>query len=115
MRDKGRDHQTWQSPAGTPPTPTLPHNGQGDEEGALPPSGGEGEAEALPPCGGGLGGGTPIEAIDRRVLGAPLPHESARTHVTGEAAFLDDTPPARGELFVDFVGSPLARGRITGI
>lgn len=52
---------------------------------------------------------------DRRVLGAPLPHESARAHVTGEAAFLDDAPPVRGELYVDFVGSPLAHGRISAI
>jgi xanthine dehydrogenase large subunit len=49
------------------------------------------------------------------VLGAPLPHESAWAHVTGEAVFLDDIPPVRGELFVDFVGSPVARGRITGV
>ena len=43
---------------------------------------------------------------------ASMPHESARAHVAGEAAYLDDIPPSRGELFVDFVGSPVARGRI---
>ncbi len=47
--------------------------------------------------------------------GAPLPHESARSHVTGEAVYIDDIPPARGELLVDFVGSPIAHGRICSI
>jgi xanthine dehydrogenase large subunit len=58
------------------------------------------------------------EAIEPRTgpaIGSPLPHESARAHVTGEAAFLDDLPPVRGELFVDFVGSPVAHGRIVSI
>jgi xanthine dehydrogenase large subunit len=49
------------------------------------------------------------------VLGASLPHESARVHVTGEALYIDDIPLARGELFVDFVGSPIAHGRITSV
>jgi xanthine dehydrogenase large subunit len=49
------------------------------------------------------------------VLGASLPHESARAHVTGTAAFLDDTPPARGELYVDVVGSPVAHGRLVAV
>ena len=58
------------------------------------------------------------EAIDPRphpVLGASLPHESARAHVTGQAVYIDDIPPTREELLVDFVGSPLAHGRITSI
>jgi xanthine dehydrogenase large subunit len=58
------------------------------------------------------------EAIDRRprpVLGSPMPHESAMAHVTGQAVYIDDIPPSRGELFVDFVGSPLARGMILSI
>jgi xanthine dehydrogenase large subunit len=41
-----------------------------------------------------------------------LAHESARGHVTGQTVYLDDFPPYRGELFVDFAGSPLAHGRI---
>ena len=53
--------------------------------------------------------------VGKRVLGAPLPHESARAHVTGQAAFLDDAPLVRGELYVDVVGSPLAHGRISAI
>jgi len=58
------------------------------------------------------------EAIDPRprpLVGTSGPHESARAHATGEAAFIDDIPPSRGELLVDFVGSPLARGRIRAI
>jgi xanthine dehydrogenase large subunit len=58
------------------------------------------------------------EAIDPRLrplVGVPLPHESAPAHVTGSATFLDDIPPSRGELFVGFVGSSLAHGRITAV
>ena len=56
-----------------------------------------------------------IEPRPRPALGSSIPHESARAHVTGEAVFLDDVPPARGELLVDFVGSPVASGRIVAI
>ena len=58
------------------------------------------------------------EAIDPRprpLVGTSIPHESARLHVSGEAAYIDDTPPSRGELLVDFVGSPVAHGRIKSI
>jgi xanthine dehydrogenase large subunit len=48
-------------------------------------------------------------------LGKPIPHDAAREHVRGEAAYLDDLPPLRGELWVDVVGSPAAHGRITAI
>jgi xanthine dehydrogenase large subunit len=48
-------------------------------------------------------------------IGRSLPHDSAREHVTGEAVYLDDLPPIRGELYVDFAGSPVAHGRITRI
>ena len=46
------------------------------------------------------------------LLGKSLPHDSAREHVTGAAVYLDDLVPRRNELLVDFVGSPLAHGRI---
>jgi xanthine dehydrogenase large subunit len=46
------------------------------------------------------------------LLGQSLPHDSAREHVTGEALYLDDLPPLAKELRVDFVGSPVAHGRI---
>ncbi len=42
-------------------------------------------------------------------------HESAQAHVTGQAVYLDDLPPFRNELLVEFVGSPLAHGRIVAL
>jgi xanthine dehydrogenase large subunit len=48
-------------------------------------------------------------------VGQNIPHDSALGHVTGESIFLDDVPPARGELLVDFVGSPVAHGRVKSI
>jgi xanthine dehydrogenase large subunit len=48
-------------------------------------------------------------------IGKPIPHDSAREHVTGEAAYIDDLPPIRNELLVDFVGSPIAHGRIKSL
>ena len=49
------------------------------------------------------------------ILGQPLPHDSAREHVTGAAVYLDDLSPVQGELLVDFVGSPVAHARITAL
>lgn len=49
------------------------------------------------------------------VIGQSMPHESAREHVRGEAVYVDDMPPIRGELIVDFVGSPVAHGNIVSI
>jgi xanthine dehydrogenase large subunit len=49
------------------------------------------------------------------VIGQPLSHESSREHVRGEACYIDDLPPIRGELIVDFVGSPIAHGRIRAV
>ncbi len=48
-------------------------------------------------------------------LGKPVPHDSARDHVTGAAVYLDDLPPVRGELLVECVGSPVAHGRIRAL
>jgi len=48
-------------------------------------------------------------------LGQSVPHDSAREHVCGEAVYIDDMPPLWGELCVDFVGSPVAHGRIRSI
>jgi xanthine dehydrogenase large subunit len=48
-------------------------------------------------------------------IGHPLPHDSAREHVRGDAAYIDDLPPLRGELIVDFVGSPVAYGRLVSV
>ncbi len=60
---------------------------------------------------------TPAEAgsHDGRSVGRSIPHESARAHVTGRAVYLDDIPPARDELRVEFVGSTLAHARIVAI
>jgi xanthine dehydrogenase large subunit len=46
------------------------------------------------------------------VVGKNIPHDSAVAHVTGESQFIDDIPPALGEVLVDFVGSPVAHGRV---
>src|SRR5437763_13897907 len=48
-------------------------------------------------------------------VGTNIPHDSARGHVSGESVYIDDMPPARGELLVDFVWSPVAHGRIRAI
>lgn len=48
-------------------------------------------------------------------IGRPIPHDSAIGHVTGTAAYIDDILPIDGELAVDFVGAPVAYGRIESI
>lgn len=48
-------------------------------------------------------------------VGQNIPHESAAGHVTGRSLFVDDLPPAFGEVFVDFAGCPLPHGRIRSI
>lgn len=48
-------------------------------------------------------------------LGQPLPHESAGEQVRGRATYIDDMPPLRNEVIVDFVGSPVAHGVIRSI
>ena len=48
-------------------------------------------------------------------VGQPIPHDSGRGHVTGEALYIDDYPAMTGELFVEFVGSPAACGRIKSV
>lgn len=48
-------------------------------------------------------------------VGQSIPHDSLRGHVTGRSVFLADVPPARGELIVDAVCSPVAHGTITQV
>jgi xanthine dehydrogenase large subunit len=48
-------------------------------------------------------------------FGQSIPHDSALEHVRGTAIYIDDMPPLRGELCVDFVGSPVAHGRIRAL
>ena len=76
------------------------------------------EAIATPDRAGPAQVGPGPETIDPRPLptvGTSPPHESAHAHVTGQAVYIDDIPPSRGELLVDFVGSPVAHGRITRV
>jgi xanthine dehydrogenase large subunit len=49
------------------------------------------------------------------LVGRSIPHESARTHVSGESVFIDDIPPQRGELIVELFGSPVAHGRVRSL
>src|SRR6185436_19640947 len=50
------------------------------------------------------------------VVGQNIPHDSARGHVTGESIYIDDMPPAKGELIVDFYWAPhIAHGRIRSL
>lgn len=47
-----------------------------------------------------------------KATGRSIPHDAAVGHVTGQAPYLDDLPRGERELWVEFVGSPVARGRI---
>ena len=49
------------------------------------------------------------------VVGAPVPHDSAALHVTGQALYTDDLPEPRGTLHLALGVSPLAHGRIAGV
>ena len=48
-------------------------------------------------------------------VGKTIPHDSAVGHVTGAAAFIEDIPRRDDELWVSFVGSPVAAGRIVAL
>jgi len=45
----------------------------------------------------------------------PLPHDSARLHVTGTARYVDDIPAPAGTLHLAFGLAPVARGRVTAM
>jgi len=47
--------------------------------------------------------------------GKNIPNDSAAGHLSGQSVFLNDVLPARNELLVDFVGSPVAHGRIRSV
>ncbi len=49
------------------------------------------------------------------LLGKPVPHDSALGHVTGQAPYIDDLRPMAGELYVGFVGSPVAAGQLLSV
>jgi xanthine dehydrogenase large subunit len=48
-------------------------------------------------------------------VGKNIPHDSAAGHVSGESIYIDDIPPAHGELTVDFFWSPVSLGRIRSL
>lgn len=48
-------------------------------------------------------------------VGKPIPHDAAVGHVTGQAPYIDDLRPLAGELYVGFVGSPIAAGRMLSV
>jgi xanthine dehydrogenase large subunit len=48
-------------------------------------------------------------------VGKNIPHDSAGGHVSGQSIYIDDMPPLRNELIVDFVWSPVAHGRIRSV
>jgi xanthine dehydrogenase large subunit len=49
------------------------------------------------------------------MVGQSIPHDSGAGHVTGEALYIDDITTMSGELFVEFVGSPVACGKIKSV
>jgi xanthine dehydrogenase large subunit len=48
-------------------------------------------------------------------IGKNIPHDSALGHVTGESIFIDDRPFLKGELWVGYLGSPVAAGLLKSI
>ncbi len=48
-------------------------------------------------------------------VGKSIPHDSGPGHVTGEALYIDDLTAMADELYVEFVGSPTACGKITSV
>ena len=61
---------------------------------------------------------TPIQALATAAKaaeqGQDVIHESAHLHVTGEAAYTDDIPEARGTLYAAIIKSPVAHGELVG-
>lgn len=49
------------------------------------------------------------------VVGRNIPHDSAPGHVSGESVFIDDMPRQEREVYVSYVGSPVAHGRIRAV
>jgi xanthine dehydrogenase large subunit len=48
-------------------------------------------------------------------VGKNLPHDSAPGHVSGESIYIDDMPPAKNELLVDFYWVPAAHAKIKSL
>ena len=58
---------------------------------------------------------TATQTHNASAAGRPLPHESARLHVAGEATYIDDQPELAGTLHAALGLSPVAHGRLLGI
>lgn len=48
-------------------------------------------------------------------VGRDIPHDSAKGHVSGESIYIDDIPPVRGELLVDFYYAKTSHARIKSL
>lgn len=48
-------------------------------------------------------------------LGKSIAHDSGISHATGESIFIDDRPFVQGEMFVGYLGTPVAKGRLKNI
>jgi xanthine dehydrogenase large subunit len=48
-------------------------------------------------------------------VGKDIPHDSAKSHVSGQSIYIDDFPPARGELIVDFYYAPVSHAKIKSL
>lgn len=48
-------------------------------------------------------------------VGRDIPHDSAKGHVTGESIYLDDVPPVRGELLVDFFYAKTSHAQVKSL
>lgn len=48
-------------------------------------------------------------------VGDSIPHDSAKGHVTGAAAYIDDYVARADELVVQFIGSPTAHGQLISV
>src|SRR6202011_3680924 len=64
---------------------------------------------------GSSGAANEAEADVNAALGAPLPHESAALHVSGEATYTDDLPELSGTLHVALALSRHAHARIVSL
>lgn len=48
-------------------------------------------------------------------VGKNIPHDSARSHVSGESVFIDDKPFVKGEVVCGYLGSTIACGHLISI
>ena len=49
---------------------------------------------------------------DLKIIGAPLKHDSAAKHVSGEAIYIDDQRPLKGQLYAYVGGSEIPHGSV---